>query len=428
MTMGATRIIRRLLANLLFLAGICLHGFLIAVALNLAYYTYWPQQLELNPYSNIPRPSLVHGRLTLPYTGKYAAAQVASYDDPLQAVLQFQFLRSRTGLDGIRWLLIAVPTEAGLSYRILVAGQDDLLTDIPRLAQLQTRRLIPRSEMTVWSDSEWALYENQSHLFDVAGDLPVQQTLETLDPSQLQAALADFLIFKSQTDIRVLQDMDLKLQPLTRSQAEQSAADIIAVARFYNLPLDYFLGVGAMENDYMDVNGDLTHAVWKARAQAGDLILQRRRKRVLVSDYSVGAWQISRETLRAAHRLYLRDKRDYSLLPERLHPLRELDWNKVNGPVLTTYAGLLLRELLDHYQGDVQKAIGAYNGGTVTPNPRYALAVTNIAQYARRILEHAPVLHADDPTKQPPTNSPALAPESSALVDLPMSLPDPPPL
>src|ERR1041385_2869813 len=69
MTMGATRIIRRLLANLLFLAGICLHGFLIAVALNLAYYTYWPQQLELNPYSNIPRPSLVHGRLTLPYTG-----------------------------------------------------------------------------------------------------------------------------------------------------------------------------------------------------------------------------------------------------------------------------------------------------------------------------------------------------------------------
>src|SRR5258707_9057169 len=82
--------------------------------------------------------------------------------------------------------------------------------------------------------------------------------------------------------------MEPKPRPLTRAQAEQSAADIISVARFYDLPLDYFLGVGAMENDYMDVNGDLTHTVWKNRAQNGDIVLKRHRKRVLVSDYSVG--------------------------------------------------------------------------------------------------------------------------------------------
>ncbi|HXX15914.1 MAG TPA: hypothetical protein VEJ47_13510 [Candidatus Eremiobacteraceae bacterium] len=422
--MRTGRTIRRFLANLIFLGGICFNVFLVALSVNLAYLKYWPQQLHLDPYACIPRPSFVYGRLTLPYTDQHPVARVASYDKALQAFLQFQFLCTRTGSDGVRLLLTAIPTKAGLSYRIFLLGQDDLLTDIPRLGQLEGHRLIPRSEMTVWSDSELSLYENQSHLFEVAGNIPVQQKLETLDPSELQAALADFLVFKSETDIRVLQDMDPKPQPLTHAQAEQSAADIITVARFYDLPLDYFLGVGAMENDYMDVNGDLTHAIWKARAQPGDIVLQRRRKRVLVSDYSVGAWQITRETLRAAHRLYLRDKRDYSLLPDHLRPSRQLDLNTLDGPVLTTYAGLLLRELLDHYHGDVQKALGAYNGGTVAPNLHYALAVTGIADYARRILEHAPMILADDPTKRPAANSPTPATVDSTVIDLPLRVLD----
>src|SRR5258708_4956957 len=115
---------------------------------------------------------------------------------------------------------------------------------------------------------------------------------------------------------------DAAPRPLTREQATQLAADILDVAQFYSLPLDYFLGVGAMENDYMDVNGDLTHAVWKKRAQRDDIILRRGRKRVMVSDYAMGTWQITRETLRAAHQLYLHDKRDYTLLPARLPPPR----------------------------------------------------------------------------------------------------------
>ena len=235
----------------------------------------------------------------------------------------------------------------------------------------------------------------------------MQQNLETLDGFQLQPALAEFLLFKSQTDIRILEGMEAKPQPLTRAQAEQSAADIIAVARFYDLPLDYFLGVGAMENNYMDTNGDLTHAVWKKSAQSGDIVLKHRRKRVLVSDYSIGAWQITRETVRYAHRLYLKDKRDYSGLPERLRPPRELDVNSVSDAVLTTYAGLLLRNLLDYFHGDVEKAIGAYNGGIKTPNPDYASGVTRVAEYARRVLEHAAVLNSQDPAKSKTPKSPS---------------------
>jgi hypothetical protein len=112
---------------------------------------------------------------------------------------------------------------------------------------------------------------------------------------------------------------------------------------------------------------------------------------VLVSDYSIGAWQISRETLRAAHQLYLKDKRGYEQLPPRLRPPRELDVNSVNREVLTTYAGLVLRDLLDRFDGNVEQAIGAYNGGARNPNPAYAASVKNVALYARRVLEHAPV-------------------------------------
>ena len=156
-----------------------------------------------------------------------------------------------------------------------------------------------------------------------------------------------------------------------------------------------------MENDYMDVDGDLTHAVWKKRAQRDDIILRRGRKRVMVSNYAMGTWQITRETLRAAHQLYLKDKRDYSLLPARLRPPRMLNLNSVDDAVLTTYAGLLLRGLLDHFDGDVNKAIGAYNGGVRTPNPAYAAGVKTVAEYARRVLEHATAL--DDPSNNAET-------------------------
>ncbi|MGB2673047.1 MAG: hypothetical protein WAO11_20225, partial [Candidatus Acidiferrum sp.] len=211
--------------------------------------------------------------------------------------------------------------------------------------------------------------------------------------------------FKSQTDWRVVGQSTSAPQPLTHRQALRLASDILDVAHFYNLPLDYFLGVGAMENNYMNVNGDLTHAVWKKRAERGDIILERGRKRVLVSDYSIGTWQISRETLRAAHQLYLKDNRDYDRLPPRLRPPRQLDVNFVNSEVLTTYAGLVLRDLLDRFGGDVDQAIGAYNGGVRKPNPAYAAGVRNVALYARRVLEHAPLRATKSPASPSPNDT-----------------------
>jgi hypothetical protein len=361
-------------------------------------YRLWPLDLQAPRYPALPAPRIRGNQLVLPFAPGIAAAEVATYHDQLEAFLHFEYLRgreARAGNDTSRILLTAVDKASGPSYKIFIVSDNDLLTAVPHLTQLESRNLIAGYNLDTWTEKDFYYFQQQSHTFDVAYGVPTSQKLESLSSFQLRPALARFLVFKSQTDNRVMERTESAPQPLTREQATQLAADILDVARFYDLPLDYFLGVGAMENDYMDVNGDLTHAVWKKRAQRDDIILRRGRKRVMVSDYAIGTWQITRETLRAAHQLYLKDKRDYSKLPARLRPPRDLNLNSVDDAVLTTYAGLLLRGLLDHFGGDVDKAIGAYNGGVKTPNPAYASGVKVVAEYARRVLEHATVL--DDP-------------------------------
>ncbi len=392
--MSARKSLRKLVRYVLCLAA----GILTFAACAYTDYRLWPLDLPASADPRVPVAAVQGKRIVVPYSPGVGAAEVAAFNDQLEAFLRFEYLRGREARNGhetSRILLTALDTAKGPSYKIFIVTDNDLLTAVPQLVELEGRNLITHYELYSWSQKDFAYYEQQSHMFDVAYDMPTEEKLETLNSFKLLPALARFLIFKSETDNRVVGGNDAAPRPLTREQAMQLAGDILDVARFYDLPLDYFLGVGAMENDYMDVNGDLTHAVWKKRVQRGDVVLRRTRRHVMVSDYAIGTWQITREMLRAAHQLYLRDKRDYGQLPARLRPSRELDLNSVTDAVLTTYAGLLLRDLLDHFGGDLDKAIGAYNGGVRTPNPAYASGVKTVADYARRILEHASAL--DDP-------------------------------
>jgi len=365
----------------------------------------WPRQMHASA-SHRHIPPKVRGRnVALPFSNEVACAEIASFDDQLEAFLRYEYLRGRDPDDASKILLTAGHSGKRANYKIFLLVENDQLTAIPRLNRMEFHGLITHYELAAWTRQDLALAQQQSRMFESAYNLPTEQKLETLPSFQLLPALADFLVFKSQTDWRVVGQSTRGPQPLTHHQALRLASDILDVAHFYNLPLDYFLGVGAMENNYMDVNGDLTHAVWKNRAERGDIVLDRDRKRVLVSDYSIGTWQISRETLRAAHQLYLKDKRNYDQLPPRLRPSRDLDVNSVNSEVLTTYAGLVLRDLLDRFGGDVDQAIGAYNGGARNPNPAYAAGVKNVALYARRVLEHAPLPAAKSPAAALPNGT-----------------------
>ena len=349
----------------------------------------WPRQLRL---STLPPPSIrfEDDRLVVPMPTQVLLGEVGRFEDELSAYLWFDYLRSRPGVDPFQVLLIVTEKESRPPvYRIQIIVPNDVLTAVLFLARLEANGFIQAFDLTFSNLAPLQYSRKQTDVFIAAYKRPTSHTLEKLTARQLLSRTARFLAFKSHTDPRVRQTFGSPIIGLGQREATDLAADIIAVARFYDLPLDIFLGIGAMENNYLSVRGDLTHSVWKKRPAKDDVVLRRRRKRVLVSNYSVGVWQITRETLRYAHQLYLKDraKRDYTQLPDRLVPPPVLELDVTNSHVLTTYAGLLLRDLLDRFDGDVEKAVGAYNGGPRNPNPRYAAGVQVIAAYARNVLQ-----------------------------------------
>lgn len=354
---------------------------------------FWPQHLDLRPAASIPEWERVEGKDEVRYARRFLVATIACYDDEFFAYLMFAYLRGHPMFKNSEILLTYTRSGNGLLYPVRIHLRNDLIASPALLFQARAMRLIQEPSWESVPFDTLARLRYETRLFVTAYNFPAKRKLEDLTRTQLVAYIRRFVRFKSMTDSRVRRGTLMALQPLTNSEARQLAEDIVKVADFYAIPLDFFLGIGAMENNYLNVDGDLQHATWKKRAEKGDVILKRKRGRVLVLNSSSGVWQITRETLRYAHGLYLKDQRDYSMLPERLRPSRELDIVAVAPAILTTYAGLLFRDLLDRSNGDTLKAVGAYNGGLGNPNLQYAEGVRRVAEYARRTMEHAAVLN-----------------------------------
>lgn len=355
-------------------------------------YVCWRYRVQPFPYAPLeclPRPAFEDGELVLRTPNGNLAGRLGLYSDELTSYLQYEYLKGLTSLAGSTILITTSETDQGPRYALYVVLQNDMLAASRRLAELQIAGYIHGFELDSPSTFELREWTKQTGLFEAAYHRPVRQRLLQLPRSQLTSAVATFILFRTRTDRRVRERIVPAGMTFTAEDAREFAADMIDVANFYSIPLDMLLGIGAMENNYLDIRGDLKHAIWKKHAQKGDVVLRRKGARVLVSNYSVGPWQITQETLRYVHLLYRQDKRDYSKLPARLRPPKELDLAQVDTHVLTTYAGLLLRKLLDSFDGDVTKAQGAYNGGWGRPNLTYSEGVTMVANYAHRVLSMA---------------------------------------
>jgi hypothetical protein len=326
-------------------------------------------------------------------------ARVGEYRSELPAYLMFDYLRGAKSSRGLETLLTCKEVDGHAIYSLLLVLPDDLLEATPRLVELKARGLIGGFEWRHVAPEVLARPREQTSFFVSAyGSAAARRSLERLPAEVVRQGAQAFLEFKSRTDPRIRNRIEPLPRALSGEHASEFAADIVAVAGFYSIPLDFFVGIGAMENNFMNVAGDLENTAWKARPEKGDVVLKRRRGKVLVRNDSLGPWQITRETLRYAHRLYLKDARDYSTLPERLRPEGTLDFELLKTSSLTTYAGLIFRDLIDRFGGDVQKAVGAYNGGVKNPNARYENGVRLVADYFRSILEHA----ADRETRRTP--------------------------
>ena len=354
----------------------------LVVAAAFAVYRLYPRQLDLKPELPAPVWEMQDGQPVVRMPGAELVAQVAAYDDELYAYFNFSYLGGREALKPASVLL----TMSGSQYLLQLHLKNNLLAAIPYLEGLRQQGYIPEYQWGWVAPSQLDRLRRQTHFFVSAYTLPVRRGIEDFTPQQVHEYVRRFVLFKSRTDPRVRQGVVNAPPTLTGEQARQISSDIIQVADFFWLPLDLFLGIGAQENNYMSVPGDIEHTVWKARADPGDIVLRRSRGRVLVRNYATGVWQITRETLRAVHKVYLKNEWDYSLLPERLRPPRELNLDEVDEGHLTFYAGLLFRDLIDRFDGDVRRAVGAYNGGPGNPNMRYEEGVRTVANYAWRML------------------------------------------
>ncbi len=364
-------------------------------AFAMAAHRLWPRELALRPVPKPPALDLSGVQPALRPAKQVLLAHVGLFYDELLAYMHYEYLRTLPYAKPYKVLLASVEFGGRPMYRIFLSPEDnDLLAAVPYLAWLSEEGFVPGFNIKWWPRTVLADYERQTRMFEAAYHFPVRQKLERLGKPQLLRLTQRFILFKSRTDPRIRRRMIPRPAVLSNDEAQELAADILAVADFYDLPLDFFLGIGAMENNYMNVPGDLDHAVWKRRAQKGDIVLLRRRGRALVLNYATGPWQITRETLRYAHKLFLKDEQDYTALPGRLQPPKKLNLEDLDVRLLTTYAGLLFRHLLDHFDGDVGRAIGAYNGGIGKPNARYEEGVRLAAEYARRILEQAAALNS----------------------------------
>lgn len=353
-----------------------------------------PQHLDPTIASGAPIVTLENGRIGLRVPAAALAAEVGTYSDELLAYLNSQYLWSRVTAEknGTEVILSQSAGGGAPTYHIFLVPRNDLLTAIPFLSTLEAEGYISHYRLHYWNDDELEYRQGASQVLEASYNLPAPVSFEAMDTGEMIGPLTRFILFKSRTDRRVRERIAPVPRLLSEAEARREAMDIVDVARFYHLPLDQFAGIAAQENNYLDADGDLTHAIWKRRAEPGDVVLKRRRGRVLVSDYSMGVWQITRESLRFAHMLYERDDRDYALLPARLRPSEDFRLDAKRPAVLTTYAGLLFRHLIDHFQGDVTLALGAYNGGCGNPQAGYSASVALAAASARRTVEQSMAL------------------------------------
>lgn len=353
-----------------------------------------PRSLRLTTSPNLPQAIFEGNQLDVILPDTVLLILLEQCDDELQAILTYEYLRSRSELSQVELLLTFHPKNSGPKYAIWAVSEGGLLRSGQLAARLLANGYTDEVAWHLVPPVELDRYRRQTSFFKRVYQPPQTTRLEQVQLSDLLEPLAEFIYLKSHTDRRVRLGIQPVPVPIGRDQARKLAQDILTVAGFYDLPLEYFLGIGAMENNFMSMPGDLEHAVWKRRPERGDIVLMRRGHRVLVLNYASGSWQITRETLKFIHRLYLKDReqRDYSNLPPHLHPPEELLVSTINSPALTTYAGLYFRYLLDRFNNNAYMAAAAYNGGPGNPNFQYADGVYLVDKAARAFLERSATL------------------------------------
>src|SRR5690348_16147087 len=122
--MSVRKFLRRLVRCVLCLST----GFLAFAACAYTDYRLWPLDVPASAAPRVPTATVQGNRIVVPFAPGVGAAEVATFNDQLEAFLRFEYLRgneARNGHDTSRILLTALDTAQGPSYKIYIVTDND---------------------------------------------------------------------------------------------------------------------------------------------------------------------------------------------------------------------------------------------------------------------------------------------------------------
>lgn len=197
-------------------------------------YRLWPRTIKIASGQLRLLWSLREGRQQITMPGRTLVGFLGPYDNELFAWLMFDFARNDQVLAG-RDLMLIVNDDKRSSYSIALRCSGNLPDCLDEIVRLRARGIGGMLSWSFLTPATVAHFNEETQVFVRAYSGPVQNDFRHLSAGKRASYVSHFLRFKAATDKRVLGDS--ALAPLSSEKASLLAADIIAVADFYDLPL-----------------------------------------------------------------------------------------------------------------------------------------------------------------------------------------------
>jgi hypothetical protein len=203
------------------------------------------RELVLRPQSRLPVSLVQNGALRIHYPGIAIVREIIRYRDEFFAYLMFEHFRTNTSLRQTELLLTYEP-DVDQPYAIVSRLPDDLPSAAADAGTLYAAGLIGDVSWRFVPSVELTRLRQQTRVFVAAYNLPAKEAFDRIPKSRLAEYLQRFIRFKSHTDPRVRRRIEPAPPVLSSEEAQRLAADIMTVAEFYALPLEFFAGIAAI--------------------------------------------------------------------------------------------------------------------------------------------------------------------------------------
>ena len=117
----------------------------------------WPRQMRAAAQPGHLGPKFLGRQIVLPFANEVASAEIATFDDQLEALLRYEYLRGRDPDDALKIFLTAGHSGKHASYKIFLLVENDQLTAIPRLHRMESHGLITHYGLVAWTKQDLAL-------------------------------------------------------------------------------------------------------------------------------------------------------------------------------------------------------------------------------------------------------------------------------